>query len=128
MEFAGQVDDVHALVAAAAMVVVPLWTGGGTRLKVIEAFALGTPVVSTSKGVEGLGVVADGHALIADTAAAFADAVVRVLDHPGEARARAVRARADIAEDRAWPAVLTRLDNVLDEASSRWARRRGGVQ
>jgi glycosyltransferase involved in cell wall biosynthesis len=123
VEFAGLVADIHATVAEAAMAVVPLTQGGGTRLKVLEAFALGTPVVSTSKGAEGLGIAADVHALIADTADAFAGAVLDVLARPAEARVRAMRARTDIAEGSAWPVVLTRLDDVLDEACTRWARR-----
>jgi len=56
-----------------------LLTGGGTRLKILESLALGTPVVSTRKGAEGLDLVPGRDILIADEPADFADAVRRVL-------------------------------------------------
>lgn len=75
----GHVPDVRPIVAGARACVVPLRTGGGTRLKVLEAMALGTPVVSTRKGVEGLDLAHDVHCLIADRPADLARAVVGVL-------------------------------------------------
>jgi len=75
----GRVENVVPHVSKASVTIVPLHAGGGTRLKILEAFAAGVPVVSTSIGAEGLDVVADRHLLIADTAPAFADAVIRVL-------------------------------------------------
>ncbi len=68
----GLLDDVRGAVAAAAVSVVPLRIGGGTRLKILESMALGTPVVATSKGAEGLDVVNGEHLLIADDPRAFA--------------------------------------------------------
>lgn len=78
----GFVPDVRPLVAAAWGSIVPLFTGGGTRLKILEAMALGTPVVATPKGAEGLHVRHDEHLLIADSAEAFAQAVVRLMQNP----------------------------------------------
>ena len=78
--FSGFVDDIKTLVATRAACVVPLRTGGGTRLKVLEALALGTPVVSTSKGGEGLDVQNGWHVLIADSPDAFAAAIVKVFE------------------------------------------------
>ena len=69
----GFVDDVRPLIASAAVCIVPLWQGGGTRLKILEAMALRTPVVTTSKGAEGLDAEHGVHLLIADEPAAFAD-------------------------------------------------------
>jgi len=76
----GFVDDVRPLIARSWVSIVPLHTGGGTRLKILEAMALGTPVVATSKGAEGLDAIADEHILIADTPNAFAKAVLRLLN------------------------------------------------
>jgi glycosyltransferase involved in cell wall biosynthesis len=59
--------------------VVPLLAGSGTRLKILEAWAAGLPVISTSIGAEGLGARVGEHLLIADGAAGFASAVTRVL-------------------------------------------------
>ena len=66
MTVTGTVPDVRPYFAAASVMPVPLSAGGGTRLKVLEAFASGVPVVSTAKGVEGLGLVAEQHYLQAE--------------------------------------------------------------
>jgi glycosyltransferase involved in cell wall biosynthesis len=76
----GFLDDVRPAVAQSCVCVVPLNMGGGTRLKILEAMALGTPVVSTSKGAEGLGVVPGQDLLIADEPTEFAEAVVNLLE------------------------------------------------
>jgi len=68
--------------AGAAMLVVPLWVGAGARLKIIEALAAKTPVVTTTLGAEGLGLEHDRNVLIGETEAALADAVVRILSDP----------------------------------------------
>ncbi len=72
----GTVDDVRPFYRTALAAVVPLRVGGGTRLKVLEAMAAGTPVVSTALGAEGLAVAPGQDILIADSAEAMADAVV----------------------------------------------------
>ena len=72
----GTVDDVRPFYQSALTSVVPLRVGGGTRLKVLEAMAAGTPVVSTTLGAEGLAVTPGKDILIADTPQAMADAVV----------------------------------------------------
>ena len=75
----GFVEDIRPLIASARVSIAPLLVGGGTRLKILEAMALGTPIVTTTKGVEGLRAVDGEHLLIADTPAQFADAVIRLL-------------------------------------------------
>lgn len=75
----GLVPDVRPWVASSTVSLAPLQTGGGTRLKILEAMALHSPVVSTSKGAEGLEVRAGEHLLIADAPQDFADAVIRLL-------------------------------------------------
>ena len=77
--FTGFVDDVRESVRKAALCVIPLRIGGGTRLKVYEAMAMGCPIVSTPIGVEGLPVVAGEHYLCAETADEFAGQVSRLL-------------------------------------------------
>ena len=77
--FTGYVDDVRPVVARSWVSIVPLLTGGGTRLKILESLALGTPVVSTRKGAEGLDLIPGRDILIADEPADFADAVLRVM-------------------------------------------------
>jgi glycosyltransferase involved in cell wall biosynthesis len=62
--------------------VVPLRIGGGTRLKILESLAIGTPVVSTSKGAEGLDLAPGEDLILADPADSFAQAVIRLLTDP----------------------------------------------
>jgi glycosyltransferase involved in cell wall biosynthesis len=77
--FTGYVDDVRSHVSSAAVSVVPLRIGGGTRLKVYESMASGCPIVSTTIGVEGLSVIDGEHYLRADTADAFARCVTELM-------------------------------------------------
>jgi glycosyltransferase involved in cell wall biosynthesis len=79
----GTVDDVRPYVAASSVVVVPLRAGGGTRLKIFEALAMGKAVVSTTVGAEGLPLEPGTHFLQADEPEAFARAVVSLLRDPG---------------------------------------------
>jgi glycosyltransferase involved in cell wall biosynthesis len=82
VEFTGYLEDVRPIVARSWAAVVPLRRGGGTRLKILEAMALGTPVVSTPKGAEGL-VATDGEQiLLAANPRAFASKVVELLRSP----------------------------------------------
>jgi glycosyltransferase involved in cell wall biosynthesis len=77
--FTGFLPDIRPVVASAWACVTPLRMGGGTRLKILEAMALGTPVISTTLGAEGLQVTPGEDILVADTPQAFADQVVRLL-------------------------------------------------
>lgn len=101
VHFTGYLDDIRPEIARSWVCVVPLRQGGGTRLKILEAMALGTPVVSTSKGAEGLEVTPGHDILIADEPEAFAQAVLRLLENPSlrvslaEAGRRLVQSRYD---------------------------------
>lgn len=77
--FTGYLPDVRPKIAGSRLSVVPLRVGGGTRLKILESLALGTPVVTTYKGVEGLDLGEEQGVLTADTPQSFAQAVITVL-------------------------------------------------
>jgi polysaccharide biosynthesis protein PslH len=79
VEIVGPVDDVSPSYRDAHVVVVPLRAGGGTRIKILEAFAQGRPVVSTTIGIEGIAAASERHALIADEPQSFAAACLRLL-------------------------------------------------
>ena len=85
-EFTGYVDDVRDHVRGAAVHVVPLRVGGGTRIKVFEGLAMGVPMVSTTIGVEGLDVTPGEHYLNADTPSDFANATIRLLEDAARRR------------------------------------------
>jgi glycosyltransferase involved in cell wall biosynthesis len=78
----GSVDSVVPYLRNATAALVPLFWESGTRFKILEAFATGTPVISTALGAEGLEVTAGEHLLIADDPMAFAEAILRILDEP----------------------------------------------
>jgi glycosyltransferase involved in cell wall biosynthesis len=89
---AADVPDLAPLYTGADAVVAPLRAGGGTRIKILEAFAHRRPVIATSIGAEGLDARHEEHLLIADTPSALADACLRVMGYPDEAAAMARRA------------------------------------
>ena len=95
--FSGFVDDVRPHMQGAAVSVIPLRVGGGTRLKVYEAMAMGSPVVSTSIGVEGLPITDGEHYLMADSAEAFASGVLALM-RDGQRRERVSRAARALVE------------------------------
>jgi glycosyltransferase involved in cell wall biosynthesis len=101
----GYVDDVRQPVARSAACVVPTRQGGGTRLKILEAMALGTPVIATSKGAEGLDVVDGEHLLIEDNPSAFAEATLRLLKNPVLRARLAHNARALVETQYDWEAI-----------------------
>jgi len=101
----GTVDDVRPYIDGAAVYVVPLRIGGGTRLKVFEALSMGKAVVSTGVGVEGLPLAPGEHYLKADDPDAFASAVVTLLRDPERRHALGDAGRQLTHERYAWPQV-----------------------
>lgn len=102
VELTGYLPDIRPVVAQSWACVVPLRIGGGTRLKILEAMSLGTPVISTAKGAEGLEVENGVHLLIAETAAEFADQVLRVLRSADLREHLALNAARLVAEKYEW--------------------------
>ena len=115
VHLAGYVEDVRLPVAEASVCVVPIRQGGGTRLKILESMALGTPVVATSKGAEGLAVVNGQHLVIADSADDFAHAVVRLLNNEGERQQLAAHARQLVEQRYDWQAISSQFTSLLEE-------------
>jgi polysaccharide biosynthesis protein PslH len=109
VEVTGPVDDIRVALASAAVVVVPLRLGSGTRLKIIEAWAMARPVVSTTLGAEGIDGVPERDLLIADDPRAFARAVVRVLDDPALGARLGAAGRRLAVERYSWPGAARTL-------------------
>jgi polysaccharide biosynthesis protein PslH len=110
----GYVEDAAAHIARSAVVVVPLLHGSGTRLKILEAWAVDRPVVTTSKGCEGIECRHGHDLLVADTPGEFVDGICRLLDDP-ELAARIVRhARRTLLSRYDVRALAERLQATID--------------
>ena len=118
----GTVADVRPHISEAAVYVVPLRVGGGTRLKIFEALSMCKAVVSTRVGAEGLPIVADQHFLLADTPGAFAQAVVGLLKDADRRRALGRAGRRLVAEHYSWSRVTSEFEGYCQELVSRHAR------
>ncbi|MFU8876711.1 MAG: glycosyltransferase [Wenzhouxiangellaceae bacterium] len=92
--FTGAVDDLAGHLKGADLAVIPLRAGGGTRMKILDDFAAGVPVISTAKGMEGIPVEHGRHLLIVDDADEIAAAVVELLGNPDRRAQLAGNARA----------------------------------
>jgi glycosyltransferase involved in cell wall biosynthesis len=108
----GTVDDVRPYIADAAVYVVPLRVGGGSRLKILEAFSMGRAVVSTTVGAEGLDVESGKHLLLEDTAEGFASAVTALWRDAGRRRALGMAGRTLIEERYRWEQIAPRQGEV----------------
>jgi glycosyltransferase involved in cell wall biosynthesis len=98
LQFTGTVPDMRPIVAGADVCIVPLRIGSGTRLKVLEAAALGKAVVSTTLGAEGLNFEPGKEIWIADDPESFADAIVELLRNPELRRQMGARARKRVED------------------------------
>jgi len=108
----GEVPEIQPYLAAAQLYVIPLRMGGGTRFKLLEAMAAGTPVVSTTVGAEGVPVRSEHELLLADTPAEFAVAVLRLLRDPALGARLGKNARVLVTEHFDWRVVLGDLERV----------------
>jgi glycosyltransferase involved in cell wall biosynthesis len=122
LRLTGRVPDVRASLAGAAIVVVPLRVGGGTRLKILEALSMAKPVVSTSVGAEGLAVRDGEHLRIADSPAEFARAVDELLANPAAAKRLGENGRALVQQRYDWAQVRSVVARSLAVITERRGR------
>ena len=118
----GRVDDVRPYIKEAAVYVVPLRIGGGTRLKIFEAMSMGKAVVSTTIGAEGLPVTDGEHVMLADQPASFARAVIELMRDAGRRARLEAAARALVVERYDWSAVAGELEGALTDIADRGSR------
>ena len=126
IQVTGAVDDIRPYVHEAAVYVVPLRIGGGTRIKIFEAMAMGSAVVSTRIGAEGLPVTDRKDIWLADSPEDFADRTVALLTGPAERQRMGVTARALVESRYSWNEVTNVLEKVLTQvAGSNFRQCRG---
>lgn len=111
--FTGYLDDIRPRVAQSWVSVVPLRQGGGTRLKILEALAAGTPVVATAKGAEGLDLTPEKEILIADKPADFAATVLHLLQNPQSREALSFHGRRAVAARYDWQMIGQQFNDFV---------------
>jgi glycosyltransferase involved in cell wall biosynthesis len=116
IEVTGTVDDVRPYLQRAAVSIVPLSVGGGTRIKIFEAMAMGVPVVSTAVGAEGLPVTEGTDILIGDAPDAFAQRVGVLLGDAAQAHAIGRAGQKLVAERFSWDTAIRQFDDMCIKA------------
>jgi glycosyltransferase involved in cell wall biosynthesis len=114
VKLAGYVDDIKSLIASSAVALAPLWSGGGTRLKILEAMALGTPVVATSKGAEGLDAQSGEHLFVADDPIEFSNYVIKLLSNETLRKNMATKASLLVQEKYNWGKTLPDFVRIVE--------------
>ena len=118
VRFLGFVDDIRPHVLSASVYIVPLRIGGGTRLKILDAMAMGKALVTTSIGCEGLGLEQGRQALIADTPDEFAKAVIGLLEHSSKIKELGENSRAYVCENFRWEQIAAVMEDVYSSAGA----------
>ena len=123
IKITGRVDDVRPFIDAASAYVVPLRIGGGTRLKIYEAMAMGRPVISTTVGAEGLPVADGKELLIADEPEDFAEAAIRLLSDARLRKRIGQQARETVCAHHGWERAASDFmkicEGVVEKRSSK---------
>ena len=108
----GYVEDIRPFVSNASVYVLPLRMGGGTRLKLLQAMAMHKAIVSTTVGAEGINITSGKELLLADTASAFAGAILKLLDDPGQRDELGAQARQLVSREYSWQSIIPSMDHV----------------
>jgi glycosyltransferase involved in cell wall biosynthesis len=106
-------SDIRPCIASGAVFVCPIYDGGGTRLKLLDAMAMGKAIVSTTIGAEGLEVTDGEHLLLADSAEAIAAQIIRLLDNNALRKHLETQAREFVVQRYSWNAIAPRLLRLL---------------
>lgn len=114
--FTGTVDDVRPFIGQCAIYLVPLRIGGGSRLKILEALAMGKPVLSTTVGAEGLMLKDGEHLYLRDNPEHFAGTAVKMLTNLRPCQEMGLRGRQVVLEKYAWDGVAEILDKAWQKA------------
>lgn len=108
----GFVEDIRPYIGKAAVYVVPLRIGGGTRLKILDAMSMGKAIVSTSIGAEGIDVTHGKNILIADTPEDFSKQVIRVLNDSNLRESLGTEGRKLVEEKYSWDIIGKKMDEI----------------
>jgi polysaccharide biosynthesis protein PslH len=116
VNYYSNVPDIRPYIYDAAIFLVPLRYGSGTRIKILEAMALGCPIISTSIGVEGIdGLINGENFLLANTPTEFLDGILNILNNKKLAMQIAINARSLIEKHYTWDRTLKSIDDQLEK-------------
>ena len=118
----GSVPDVRPYVRGSAMMVAPLNIARGTQNKILEAMAMGVPVVASATAAGGVDAVAGEQFLVARAPADYTEAIVALLDPAARARL-ALAGRSRMLSHHHWPRSMQRLDSIIEQCRATWAQR-----
>jgi sugar transferase (PEP-CTERM/EpsH1 system associated) len=109
----GSVPDVRPYIRSSALMVAPLAIARGTQNKILEAMAMGVPVVTSRVAAGGVDAEADAHLLVADSASDITQAILRIAENPDERGRLAAAGRQRMLSHHAWPRSMQRLDGII---------------
>ena len=115
IQLLGYVDDVRPYFSKALISVCPIIDGGGTRIKILDALAMGMPIISTSIGCEGIDVTPGDDVLIADTPEEFVEKVEKIVSDVGIRKRMCVNARKTAENKYSWNAIGIKLDRLYSK-------------
>ncbi|WP_341643598.1 TIGR03087 family PEP-CTERM/XrtA system glycosyltransferase [Thauera sp. SDU_THAU2] len=124
----GSVPDVRPYILRSAAMVAPLNIARGTQNKILEAMAMGVPVVSSRIAAGGVDAVAGEHLLVADSAQEYAEAIASIIEQPAERDRLARAGRERMLSHHAWPRSMERLDTILDRCLDEFQSKHGATQ
>jgi len=110
----GSVPDVRPFIRGSALMVAPLAIARGTQNKILEAMAMGVPVVTSSAAAGGVDAEGEEHFLVADRPDDVAAAILRIVESPAERAHLAAAGRARMLSHHAWPRSMQRLDAIIE--------------
>ena len=123
----GTVPDVRPFIRKSALMVAPLNIARGTQNKILEAMAMGVPVVTSTIAAGGVDAESETHFLVADTPPAYAQAIMRIIDSPAERNRLAMAGRQRMLSHHAWPRSMERLDGIIDRGIKNFSANRETV-
>ena len=121
----GSVPDVRPFIRSSALMVAPLQIARGTQNKILEAMAMGVPVVTSAIAAGGVDAQSEEHFLVAQSAHEYAQAILRIADNPKERHRLAMAGRARMLSNHAWAGSMQRLDGIIGRAIENFSRTTG---
>lgn len=123
----GSVPDIRPFVRKSALMVAPLNIARGTQNKILEAMAMGVPVVTSSAAAGGVDAEAKLHFLVADTPDAYARAILGIVENPNERARLAESGRLRMLSHHAWPRSMVRMDRLIERGIQNFSKSRGAA-